>query len=100
MAGETLGVLTCVGAYIKTHDLRGVFAWAMTFCICTAILLTPKETVVVNDLTRPERIDRVDNVPVGLAVPLYLLTGIGYTLSTTYEDFSTSRMSVRIAKPA
>lgn len=21
--GETLGVLTCVGAYIKTHDLRG-----------------------------------------------------------------------------
>ncbi|HGM6879005.1 TPA: conjugal transfer mating-pair stabilization protein TraG [Serratia marcescens] len=85
--GETLGVLTCVGAYIKTHDLRGVFAWAMTFCICTAILLTPKETVVVNDLTRPERIDRVDNVPVGLAVPLYLLTGLGYTLATTYEDF-------------
>ncbi|MEN4051957.1 conjugal transfer mating-pair stabilization protein TraG [Serratia marcescens] len=85
--GETLGVLTCVGAYIKTHDLRGVFAWAMTFCICTAILLTPKVTVVVNDLTRPDRIDRVDNVPVGLAVPLYLLTGIGYSLATTYEDF-------------
>lgn len=42
---------------------------------------------MVNDLTRPERIDRVDNVPVGLAVPLYLLTGLGYTLATTYEDF-------------
>ncbi|MDH8351517.1 conjugal transfer protein TraG N-terminal domain-containing protein, partial [Klebsiella pneumoniae] len=29
----------------------------------------------------------MDNVPVGLAVPLWMLTGLGYTIATGYEDF-------------
>ncbi|WP_334467768.1 conjugal transfer protein TraG N-terminal domain-containing protein [Arsenophonus sp. PmNCSU2021_1] len=74
---ETLGILTCVMTYVKTHDLKGLFAWGFTFVCVTALLLTPKVTVVVNDLTRPDKINRVDNVPVGLAAPLWLLTGIG-----------------------
>lgn len=84
---ETLGILCCVVIYLKTHDLRGMFSWALTFVIVTSLLLTPKISIVVNDLTRPDRIDRVDNVPVGLAAPLWLLTGLGYTLATGYEDF-------------
>ncbi len=52
----------------------------------TAFLLTPRVTVVVNDLTAPDTIGRVDNVPVGLALPLYLITGTGYTMTTAYED--------------
>jgi conjugal transfer mating pair stabilization protein TraG len=83
---ETLGVLACVGMYLKTHDLRGMFAWGFTFVIVTALLLTPRVTVVVNDLTRPDRIDRVDNVPLGLATPLWLLTGVGYSVATGYEN--------------
>lgn len=83
---ETLGVLACVGMYLKTHDLRGMFAWGFTFVIVTTLLLTPRVTVVVNDLTRPDRIDRVDNVPLGLATPLWLLTGVGYSVATGYEN--------------
>ena len=49
---ETIGILCCVVMYLKTHDLRGMFAWGFTFVLVTALLLTPKVSVVVNDLTR------------------------------------------------
>ncbi|WGM03363.1 conjugal transfer mating-pair stabilization protein TraG [Arsenophonus nasoniae] len=84
---ETLGILTCIMTYVKTYDLKGLFAWCFTFVCVTALLLTPKVTVVVNDLTRPDKINRVDNVPVGLATPLWLLTGIGHSAAIFYDDF-------------
>lgn len=83
---EMLGIAFCVMTYLRTHSLGAMFGWGMTFVLVTALLLTPKVTVVVNDLTAPDTIGRVDNVPAGLALPLYLATGVGYTLTTTYED--------------
>lgn len=83
---EMLGIAFCVMTYLRTHSLSAMFGWGMTFVMVTALLLTPKVTVVVNDLTAPDTIGRVDNVPAGLALPLYLATGVGYTLTTTYED--------------
>ncbi|RPD93470.1 conjugal transfer protein TraG [Candidatus Pantoea deserta] len=83
---EVLGIAFCVMTYLRTHSLSAMFGWGLTFVMVTALLLTPKVTVVVNDLTAPDTIGRVDNVPVGLAMPLYLMTGVGYTLTTTYED--------------
>lgn len=83
---EMIGIAFCVMTYLRTHNLTAMFGWGLTFTLVTALLLTPKVTVVVNDLTAPDTIGRVDNVPVGLAMPLYLATGVGYTLTTTYED--------------
>lgn len=83
---EMLGIAFCVMTYLRTHNMTAMFGWGLTFVLVTALLLTPKVTVVVNDLTAPDTIGRVDNVPVGLAMPLYLMTGVGYTLTTTYED--------------
>lgn len=83
---EMLGIAFCVMTYLRTHNLTAMFGWGLTFTLVTALLLTPKVTVVVNDLTAPDTIGRVDNVPVGLAMPLYLATGVGYTLTTSYED--------------
>lgn len=83
---EMLGIAFCVMTYLRTHSLSAMFGWGMTFVMVTALLLTPKVTVVVNDLTAPDTIGRVDNVPAGLALPLYLVTGVGYTITTTYED--------------
>lgn len=83
---EMLGIVFCIFTWLRSHDLRVLFGWGITFVLVTALLLTPKVTVVVNDLTAPENIGRVDNVPVGLALPLYLVTGVGYTMTTAYED--------------
>ncbi|UIL55058.1 conjugal transfer mating pair stabilization protein TraG (plasmid) [Pantoea agglomerans] len=84
---EMLGIAFCVMTYLRTHNMTAMFGWGLTFVLVTALLLTPKVTVVVNDLTAPDTIGRVDNVPAGLALPLYLVTGVGYTITTTYEDF-------------
>lgn len=83
---ECLGILVCLSTYLRSHDLRVMFAWAVTFTLVTALLLTPTVTVVVNDLTEPGSTGRVDHVPAGLALPLWLITGVGYTLATGYED--------------
>ncbi|QHM74017.1 conjugal transfer mating-pair stabilization protein TraG [Mixta intestinalis] len=83
---ETLGILVCLITYLRTHSLTTMFKWALTFVLVTALLLTPKTTVVINDLTVPDRVGRVDNVPVGLALPLFLTTSLSYTIATTYED--------------
>ncbi|MBK0035506.1 conjugal transfer protein TraG N-terminal domain-containing protein [Erwinia sp. S43] len=83
---ELLGIIFCILTWLKTHDLKVMFMWGLTFVLVTTLLLTPKTTVVVNDLTAPQTIGRVDNVPIGLAIPLYLVTGTGYTLATLYED--------------
>ncbi|MDF7630757.1 conjugal transfer mating pair stabilization protein TraG [Erwiniaceae bacterium L1_55_4] len=83
---EMLGIVFCIFTYLRSHDLRTMFGWGLTFALVTAVLLTPRVTVVVNDLTAPDTIGRVDNVPVGLALPLYLITGTGYTMTTAYED--------------
>ncbi|WP_275555783.1 conjugal transfer mating-pair stabilization protein TraG [Mixta sp. Marseille-Q2659] len=83
---EMLGIAFCVMTYLRTHNMTAMFGWGMTFVMVTALLLTPKVTVVVNDLTAPENIGRVDNVPAGLAMPLSIITGVGYTLTTSYED--------------
>lgn len=84
---EFLGILLCIITYLRSHDLKVMFAWGLWFTLVTALLLTPKTTVVVNDLTDQTSVNRVDNVPLGLAVPLWLVTGAGYTLASTYEDF-------------
>ena len=83
---ELLGIIFCILTWLKSHDLKVMFFWGLTFVLVTTLLLTPKTTVVVNDLTAPQKIGRVDNVPMGLAIPLYLVTGTGYTIATLYED--------------
>ncbi|MGC0787352.1 hypothetical protein [Pantoea agglomerans] len=44
---EMLGIAFCVMTYLRTHSLGAMFGWGMTFVLVTALLLTPKVTVVV-----------------------------------------------------
>lgn len=86
-AAETMGVLVCITKYIKTHDLRTFGAWMLTFVIVYAMLLTPKTNVVIRDLASPMVVKKVDNVPVGLAVPFWFLTNIGNSTARMYDTF-------------
>ncbi|WP_281111378.1 conjugal transfer mating-pair stabilization protein TraG [Providencia rettgeri] len=86
-AAETMGVLVCITKYIKTHDLRTFGAWMLTFVIVYAMLLTPKTNVVIRDLASPMVVKKVDNVPVGLAVPFWFLTSIGNSTARMYDTF-------------
>ena len=68
---EFIGVIMAALVYVKGQDLRTFFYWLIAFVLVNALLLTPKERIVVVDLSSPTVIKSIDNVPLGVALPLY-----------------------------
>ncbi|EPE2780707.1 conjugal transfer mating-pair stabilization protein TraG [Morganella morganii] len=84
---ESIGVIACTVKYIKTHDLKTFGLWGLLFVIVSAVLLTPTKDVVIRDLATPAVVKKVDNVPVGLAAPFWLVTSIGNGTARMYDTF-------------
>lgn len=49
------------------------------------ILTVPKTTLIIDDLYRVETPQKVDNVPIGLAIPAAIVSGMGKVLSDSLE---------------
>ena len=92
---EFIGVIMAALVYVKGQDLRTFFYWLIAFVLVNALLLTPKERIVVVDLSSPTVIKSIDNVPLGVALPLYLSTKVGYSIAQTYDLFFHSPSDVR-----
>ena len=92
---EFIGVIMAALVYVKGQDLRTFFYWLISFVLVNALLLTPKERIVVVDLSSPTVIKSIDNVPLGVALPLYLSTKIGYSIAQTYDLFFHSPSDVK-----
>ena len=93
---EFIGVIMAALVYVKGQDLRTFFYWLVAFVLVNALLLTPKERVVVIDLANQTmRPIPIDNVPLGVALPLYLSTKIGYSIAQTYDLFFHSPSDVK-----
>ncbi|WP_314723161.1 conjugal transfer protein TraG N-terminal domain-containing protein [Haemophilus pittmaniae] len=84
---EFIGILMTVIVYIKGQDFRVFFYWLVAFVLINTVLLTPKERVIIRDLVNPTIVKTVDNIPLGVAFPLYLSTDIGNTIARTYDMF-------------
>lgn len=84
---EVIGILMAGIIYIKGQDFRVFFYWLVGFVLINTILLTPKERVVIRDLANPTIVKTVDNVPLGVAFPLYISTDIGNSIARTYDMF-------------
>lgn len=95
---EIIGVLMTGIVYVKGQDLRTLFYWLVGFVLINALLLTPKERIVIHDLANPTVIKTVNNVPLGVAFPLYLSTKIGYSIAQTYDLFFSSPADVQYTK--
>lgn len=87
LLAESIGVAACIVKYIKTQDLRTFGLWGFLFVIVSAVLLTPTKDVVIRDLATPAVVKKVDNVPVGLAAPFWLITSIGNGTARMYDTF-------------
>lgn len=92
---EFIGIIMAALVYVKGQDLRTFFYWLIAFVLVNALLLTPKERIVVVDLSSPTVIKSIDNVPLGVALPLYLSTKIGYSIAQTYDLFFHSPSDVK-----
>lgn len=89
MAGifSVLGVLY---TFIKARNPMAFVHWLAIFFIITSVLLVPKRSVQIIDITDRASVNVVDNVPVGLAAIASLTTSIGYNIASVY-DFAMAR---------
>lgn len=95
---EILGIFATAIAYVKSQDIKGIFLWLLTFVLINALLLTPKERVVITDLADPTNIKQVNNVPIGVAYPLYMVTNIGNSVARKYDTFFSQPQDIQYSK--
>lgn len=79
---SVLGVLY---TFIKARNPMAFVHWIAIFFLITSILLVPKRSVQIIDITDQAAVNVVDNVPVGLAAIASLTTSIGYNMASMYD---------------
>lgn len=97
MAG-TFGVLAALIMFIKQRNPMVFVQWLAVFIIITTILLVPKRSVQVIDISDPAAVWKTDNVPVGLAGIASLTTSVGYKMTTLYDSLMARPDSVTYSK--
>ncbi|MDD2944365.1 MAG: conjugal transfer protein TraG N-terminal domain-containing protein [Acinetobacter sp.] len=79
-------ILLCVMIYkavfYKEFEIRSLLLPLTIYMVLTV----PKATVVVNDIYNVEPIKRVDNVPIGLALPASAFSGFAFLLTQVFEQ--------------
>lgn len=84
---EVLGVVACVYRYIQSRDLKTMGIWMLFFVFINGILLTPKVDLLLTDKIKTTTVKKVDNVPLGVALPYYLFSLGGNSLAELYDTF-------------
>lgn len=97
MAG-TFSVLAVVLAFIKQRNPMVFVQWLAIFMLVTTILVVPKRSVQIIDISEPAAVWKTDNVPVGLAAIASLTTSVGYKMSSTYDMLMSRPDSVTYSK--
>ena len=73
--------------YIRTKDLLALAKFFGLYLVVSSVLLIPKMDVQIMDISDPGRADlTVDNVPVGLGYPAYIITSVSYGLMQTMDE--------------
>ncbi|BBW24634.1 conjugal transfer mating-pair stabilization protein TraG [Enterobacter kobei] len=94
----TFGVLAALFAFIKQRNPMVMVQWLAIFMVLTSVLLVPKRSVQIIDLSDPAAVWKTDNVPVGLAAIASLTTSIGYKMASTYDMLMARPDSVTYSK--
>ncbi|MFK3662745.1 conjugal transfer mating-pair stabilization protein TraG [Scandinavium sp. NPDC088450] len=84
MAG-TFAVLGMALTFMKSRNPMVFVNWLAIFMLITSVLLVPKRSVQIIDVTDRASVYVVDNVPVGLASIAHLSTSVGYHMAVLYD---------------
>lgn len=77
--------MSALAVYMRSHDPKELVKFVAFIILITSVLLIPKRSVQIIDRSDPTGVYRVDNVPLGLAVPAKFITSIGTDITETYE---------------
>ena len=81
-----MGFLVILFKYIIGQpNFRQILMWFLVVAIIPVILINPREKVIIHDTTSPLEFHPVDNVPLGLAYPLSIITGVMQSVTETIE---------------
>lgn len=93
----TLSVLAVAVMWVQRHNVMDLLGWVAVF-VLISLLVTIRTSVQIIDNSDLVRGYRVDNVPVGLALPLSLTTRIGHAMVASYEMIFAQPDSVTYSK--
>ena len=94
----TFSVLGVVATFIKGRNPMAFVKWLAVFMLLTSVMLVPKRSVQIIDVTDPAAVWVTDNVPVGLAVVASLPTSIGFHVAQSYDYMMARPDSVTYTK--
>jgi conjugal transfer mating pair stabilization protein TraG len=94
----TFSVLAVLMSFIKGRNPLVFVQWLAVFMFVTSILIVPKRSVQVIDISDPAVVWVTDNVPVGLAAIASITTGIGYQLAQIYDTMMARPNSLTYTK--
>ncbi len=86
------------GRDVGTAAQRDGFAGWVAVFVLISLLVNVRTSVQIIDNSDLVKVHRVDNVPVGLAMPLSLTTRIGHAMVASYEMIFTQPDSVTYSK--
>ncbi|EJO8008402.1 conjugal transfer mating pair stabilization protein TraG [Salmonella enterica] len=93
----TLSVLAVAVMWVQRHNVMDLLGWVAVF-VLISLLVNVRTSVQIIDNSDLVQVHRVDNVPVGLAMPLSLTTRIGHAMVASYEMIFTQPDSVTYSK--
>lgn len=93
----TLSVLVVAIVWVQRHNVMDLLGWMAVF-VLISLLVTVRTSVQIIDNSDLVKVHRVDNVPVGLALPLSLTTRIGHAMVAGYEMIFAQPDSVTYSK--
>lgn len=78
----TLSVLAVAVMWVQRHNVMDLLGWVAVF-VLISLLVNVRTSVQIIDNSDLVKVHRVDNVPVGLAMPLSLTTRTGGCIQQT-----------------
>lgn len=93
----TLSVLAVAVMWVQRHNVMDLLGWVAVF-VLISLLVNVRTSVQIIDNSDLVQVHRVDNVPVGLAMPLSLTTRIGHAMVVSYEMIFTQPDSATYSK--
>ncbi|EFJ2707947.1 conjugal transfer mating pair stabilization protein TraG [Escherichia coli] len=93
----TLSVLAVAVMWAQRHNVMDLLGWVAVF-VLISLLVNVRTSVQIIDNSDLVKVHRVDNVPVGLAMPLSLTTRIGHAMVASYEMIFTQPDSITYSK--
>ena len=82
---EGLAVLGIMYTFSSKKDPIIFLKWAALLTFITTVLLIPKRDIQIIDITEPQGIYQVDNVPAGLALISAMTTTIGHGFAQLFD---------------